>query len=87
MPKFRVYGTSISEDMFVATVVAISEEEARRKAENGEFEDIDYSCEPKNEFVIGDVEKIATNAKGAQNPQLPDEGSVCKTGRWFVCTQ
>ncbi len=87
MPKFRVYGISISEDMFVAAVVAGSKEEARRKAENGEYEDIDYSCEPKNEFVIGNVEKIATNAKGGQDPQLPDEGSVCKTGRCFVCTQ
>jgi hypothetical protein len=73
MPKFRVYGTSISEDMFVATIVAGSEEEARRKAENGEFEDIDHWCQPKNTFVVGDVEKVATGEKGSQGPRLSAE--------------
>jgi hypothetical protein len=66
MPEFRVYGTSISEDMFVAVVAANSAEEARRKAENGDFEDIDFSYQPQNTFVVGDVEEIATGGKGPQ---------------------
>lgn len=84
MPKFRVYGTCISEDMFVVTVSASSEEEARRKAENGEYEDVDHWCQPKNTFVVGDVEEIATGGKG---PQPSTVKRVCKTGRRSVCTQ
>jgi len=58
MPKFKVYGTSISEDMFEATVVAKSKEEAKHKVENGEYDDIDPWCQPKNTFVVGDVEEV-----------------------------
>ena len=80
MPKFRVYGTCISEDMFAAIVVASSKEDAKRKVENGEYEDIDHWCQPKNTFVVGDVERISTGGKGSQDPDSPPSTASTKRG-------